>query len=141
MKTNIEITKIIKLYWKYLQKEKLTDLDFINLITEFYILFDKIIRGFLKLKTELTIEDYREASEIIIDMHDLFITYFCWYYSGDNSSAPYQISSQKLSKLKETYAKHLTKQNAIFDEIFIVMLLAMYTPCFNNAHKFKTNKK
>lgn len=93
-----------------------------------------------KEESKMTVEDFEDVADFIIDAVDMLAVFLLRWYAMDNTDAPYQVPVDKLKKLKHRLSRLLMRMQAKFPLgfLFIIGLLLTYASA---AKKAKDHRK
>lgn len=93
-----------------------------------------------KEANKMTVEDFEDVADFIIDAFDMLAVFLLRWYAMDNSDAPYQIPVDRLKKLKHRLSRLLMRMQAKFPLgfLFIIGLVLAYA---SSAKKAKDHRK
>lgn len=124
---------------EYEKIENPTSIDVLKIISKIYDeLIDKRILS-LELSSDTTTEDMDDISDFIIDLSDMIVVFIIRRYSKDVSDAPYQISREKISKLRKYLCRIVYKREkkSILIEFFRILFITSYADSVSKASDYR----
>ena len=91
--------------------------------------------------SKLSVEDFEDAAEFIIDVLDMSLVFVIRWYSQDISDAEYKVPEEKLKKLKKHLSRLLMRMGKKFPMgmLFILGVLAAYATPVRKAYSHRKN--
>lgn len=136
METRNRLIKTLEVIKKYFDKKILTEVDMMLLVNDVYnSIIENYRKKLLKSKTIFTIEDYEDISDAIIDLSNILIVSVLRTYSLDTSSAIYELSEDKIRRIKKHLSKCLIskKDDVVVSEILSCLFNFYYFMPIRNA--------
>lgn len=88
---------------------------------------------------KLSVEDFEDAADFIIDIVDMSLVFVIRWYSQDISDAEYKVPEEKLKKLKKHLSRLLMRMGKKFPMgvLFLLGVLAAYATPVRKAHEHR----
>ena len=88
---------------------------------------------------KLSVEDFEDAADFIIDLIDMSLLFAVRWYSQDISDAEYKVPEEKLKKLKKHLSRLLMRVGKKFPMgiLFVLGILAAYATPIRKAHEHR----
>jgi len=88
---------------------------------------------------KLSVEDFEDAADFIIDLIDMALLFGVRWYSQDISDAEYKVPEDKLKKLKKHLSRLLMRMGKKFPMgiLFVLGILAAYATPIRKAHEHR----
>lgn len=86
-------------------------------------------------KNKMTVEDFEDVADFLLDAFDMLAIFFLRWYAIDNTDAPYQIPVDRMKKLKYRLSRLLMRMQTKFPLgfLFILGLVLAYATQFKKA--------
>lgn len=88
---------------------------------------------------KLSVEDFEDAADFIIDLIDMALLFGIRWYSNDISDAEYKVPEEKLKKLKKHLSRLIMRVGKKFPMgiLFVLGILAAYATPIRKAHEHR----
>lgn len=135
-------TRILEIINIYLLKDDITDFEFCCMVEKISHIVHAPIKEKIHTRDNITLEDYKDVADFMVELIDFSILFFFRSYSMDTSDAPYKVPYDKLQRTKDQYAKELqNKKESIVSDFLGTMFSLIYLTPFLKATQHRQKVK